>query len=164
MTITTDTTIRRDIAEILDVNLELAIERIPFNLLRKDDILGIGLELRKSLFLGDELDAAHARVGGKLLLEVVDVLERCVVRDVDRDLADPVAECLQHLREGMAHQQVDAGEDEDERYRQHRGKAYGEISPEALPGAVKRELEISQHHRGTYLNGRPERSVPRRSR
>ena len=98
------------------MNLELAIERIPFNLLRKDDILGIGLELRKSLFLGDELDAAHARVGGKLLLEVVDVLERCVVRDVDRDLADPVAECLQHLREGMAYQQVDAGEDEDERY------------------------------------------------
>src|SRR4029077_7553311 len=127
-------------------------------------VLRVALELRERLVLGDELDTRDARIAGELLLEVVNLLQRRVVGDVDRDLADALTKAVEDLRERVTDEQVDAREDEDEGDRQHRGKAHGEISPEALPGAIERELEVSQHHRGTCLSVRLARSAPRRSR
>ena len=68
-----------NVAEILDVDLELCIKRIALDLLREDDVLRIRLELRERLFLGDESNARHASVGRQLLLEVGHGLQRRVI-------------------------------------------------------------------------------------
>src|SRR4030088_3254102 len=128
------------------------------------DVVRIGLELHERLVFGDELHAGHSWIDCQLLLEVGHVLQRRAVGDIDRDLADLRSEPVQHLRERVTYQEVHAGENEDERDREHRGHADREVPPEALPGAIEFEFEVSINHRSIGLNDRPWQPARRRWR
>ena len=125
-----------DIIQVAYTDLELRVERIPNNLLCELRVVGVGEELGQRLVFGHELHADHTRVARELVAKRVDSRQRRVVGDVDRHLAHLGSEPVEDLRERMAYQQVDAGEDEDQRDRDHRGQADREVPPETLPGAI----------------------------
>jgi len=133
----------RYVLQVANSHLELGVERIAADLGGKHRVVRVRLELRQSLLFGDERDGGNPRVGLQLHLEVADCRQRGSVGDVDRDLADLQPETVDDLRERVPDEQVHAGENEDERDRQHRGQADREVAPEALPGAIERESEVS---------------------